>query len=138
MRSAEFVANGAILTRNEELNFMTSREIAELALWTAKAIQDTLAIDGRRLDDAGTDIIREYVQTDLKNWKRGEKITVGNSAALVKEILSRRSHETETFDEVINALTALYMKFPNFVEDQQRQREAEAKILAAVMPAIKV
>lgn len=117
---------------------MTSREIAELALWTAKAIQDTLAIDGRRLDDAGTDIIREYVQTDLKNWKRGEKITVGNSAALVKEILSRRSHETETFDEVISALTVLYMKFPDFVEDQQRQREAEAKRLAAVMPAIKV
>ena len=117
---------------------MTNREIAELALWTAKAIQDTLAIDGRKLDDAGTDIIREYVQTDLQNWKRGEKITVGNSAAIVKEILSRRSHETKTFDEVMNALTVLYMKFPNFIEEQQRAREAEAKILAAKMPAIKV
>ena len=117
---------------------MTRKEIAGLAAWTAKSIKDTLTQDGRKLDDAGEDIIREYVQTDLLNWERGAKITVENSAQLVQEIMLRRRHETATEDEVFNALAILSSKFPAFVEKFQREREAEAKILAESMPAVKV
>ena len=49
---------------------MTAKEIADLAAWTANSIQDMLTRDGRKLDDAGADIIRECVQADLTNWER--------------------------------------------------------------------
>ena len=117
---------------------MTRKEIADLAAWTAKAIKDTLTMDGRRLDDAGADIIREYVQTDLTNWERGNKVTVESSSRLVQEIMARRRHETATEGEVFNALSVLCAKFPDFVKEQTQAREAEAKRLAAKMPAIKV
>ena len=117
---------------------MNSREIDSLAAWTAKSIKDALSVEGRRIDDAGEDIIREYVQSDLKNFRRGEKITLESSARLVEDILSRRRHETTTLDEVINALSILSSKFPAFVEDNLRQREEEARRIAAKMPAIKV
>ena len=117
---------------------MNSREIAEMAAWTAKSIKDSLAMDGRRLDDAGEDIIKEYLRTDMRKWQLGEKITLESSSQLVKEILSRRRHETGTFDEVFSALLVLSSKFPDFVASNLRQREAEAKRIAAKMPAIKV
>ena len=117
---------------------MTEREIKELAAWTAKAIKDTLTIDGRHLDDAGEDIIREYVQADLTNWNRGNKITMENSARLVNEIMLRRRHETKTEGEVFNALAIMCTKFPSFVEENQRKRDEEAAKIAAAMPAIKV
>ena len=117
---------------------MNSREIDSLAAWTAKSIKETLTAEGRKLDDAGEDIIREYIQSDLKNFQRGEKITLENSARLVDEILARRRHETTTLGEVMNALSILSAKFPVFVEESLRQREEEAKRIAAKMPAIKV
>ena len=117
---------------------MNSREINELAAWTAKAIKDTLKMDGRHLDDAGEDIIREYVQADLTNWQRGNKITMENSARLINEIMLRRRHETKTEHEVFNALAVLCSKFPAFVEENQRTRDEEAAKIAAVMPAIKI
>ncbi len=117
---------------------MNKKEIAELAAWTAKSIKDTLTMDGRKLDAAGEDIIREYVQTDLTNWQRGEKISVESSAQLVQEIFTRRRHETKTEDEVFNAMMILCSKFPAFVESQKREREAEAERLAEKMPAVKV
>ena len=117
---------------------MNNKEIDSLAAWTAKSIKDTLTMDDRKLDDAGEDIIREYVQSDLKNFQRGEKITLESSALLVEEILSRRRHETATLAEVRNALSILSLKFPAFVEDTLRQREEEARKIAAKMPAIRV
>ena len=117
---------------------MNKKEIAELAAWTAKSIKDALAMDGRKLDAAGEDIIREYVQSDLLNWQRGEKITLENSSKLVQEIFTRRRHETKTEDEVFNAMMILCSKFPAFVESQQRERESEAERLAETMPAVKV
>lgn len=117
---------------------MTRKEIADLAAWTAKSIKDTLETDGRQLDDAGEDIIREYVQTDLRNWQLGKKITLETCEQTVQEILSRRSHETGTLNEVCNALMILSSKFPAFVESNLREREAEAKRLAETMPAVKV
>ncbi len=117
---------------------MTSKEIADLAAWTANSIQTTLKFDGRKLDDAGADIIREYVQTDLTNWDRGNKVTVETSTRLAQDIMAQRRHETQTENEVFISLSVLSSKFHEFVEDQLRQRAAEAKRLAATMPAIKV
>lgn len=117
---------------------MTSREIADLAAWTANSIRATLKFDGRKLDDAGADIIREYVQTDLTNWDRGEKVTAETSSRLAQEIMARRRHETQTENEVYISLSVLSSKFHEFVEEQVRKRDAEAKRLAATMPAIKV
>ena len=117
---------------------MTRKEIADLAVWTGKAIKDTLTMDGRKLDDAGADIIREYVQSDLTNWERGNKVTVESSSRLAQEIMARRRHETQTEVEVFNSLAVLCTKFPEFVDEQLQARAAEAKRLAAKMPAIKV
>ncbi|MBR0261835.1 MAG: hypothetical protein IJQ85_08600 [Selenomonadaceae bacterium] len=117
---------------------MTAREISELAKWTAKSIQDAVREGGRELDDAGTDIIREYVKSSLLMWQRGEKISHENLSRLFNEIFLRRHQETKNEDEVMNAMLILGSKFPSFVEENQRQREAEAKILAAKMPTVKV
>ena len=117
---------------------MTKKEISELAAWTAKSIQDTVRGSGRELDDAGTDIIREYVQSSLLSWERGEKITLENLSELVKKIFERRRHETKNEDEVMNAMMILAAKFPAFVENNQRQRDAEAQRIADAMPAVKV
>lgn len=117
---------------------MNKKEIADLAAWTAKSIQDTLTQDGRKLDDAGADIIREYVQTDLTNSERGEKITIENSIKLAQEILANRRHETKTEDETFNALMILSSKFPAFVTANRRKRDEEAARIAATMPAVKV
>jgi len=117
---------------------MTSKEIADLAAWTANAIQSSLKMSGRKIDDAGADIIREYVQADLTNWNRGENITVEKSTQLGQEIMARRRHETQTENEVFISMSVLSSKFHEFVEDQLRKRAAEAKRLAATMPAIKV
>lgn len=117
---------------------MTAKEISNLATWTAKSIQDSVRDGGRILDDAGTDIVREYVQICLTKWQRGEKITLENLSKLVTEIFQRRHHETKNEDEVMNAMMILGSKFPAFVADNQRQRDEEAKRFAAAMPAVKV
>lgn len=117
---------------------MTNKEIANLAVWTAKSVSHTMLKAGRQLDDAGEDIIREYVQTDLQNWQRGEKVSVDSSMQLAKEILTRRNHETKTADRVEFAMNVICSKFPSFVEAYQRGRDAEAARIARSMPAIKV
>ena len=117
---------------------MTNKEIAELATWTAKSIQDSVKESGRELDDAGTDIVREYVQSSLLKWQRGEKISHENLSKLVSEIFLRRRHETKNEDEVMNAIMVLGAKFPAFVENNQRERDEEAKKLAAEIPVVKV
>ena len=117
---------------------MTRKEISEMSKWTAKSIQDAVKEGGRELDDAGTDIIREYVQSSLLMWQRGEKISHESLSRLLNEIFLRRHQETKNEDEIMNAMLILGSKFPAFVEENQRQRDAEAKILAAKMPAIKV
>ena len=117
---------------------MNSKEIAELAAWTAKTIQSTLQMDGRELDDAGADIIREALEKLLTVWQRGEKITNERMSGIVKEVFARRRDETKTFDETFNAVMILFSKFPAFAAEQQSKRDAEAARLAAVMPAVKV
>ena len=117
---------------------MDRKEIAALAAWTAREIQVTIKDSGRELDGAGEDIIREYVQASLTKWQRGEKINLENLSTLLTEIFQRRQHETKNADEVMNSMLILGSKFPSFVEEHQRERDAEAKRIAAAIPAIKV
>ena len=117
---------------------MNSREIAQLAAWTARSIRDTITDSDRELDAAGEDIIREYVQTSLTKWQRGEKISLKSLSELITEIFQRRQHETKTEGEVINSLMILAEKFPLFVKQNQSARDEEARKIASDLPAVKV
>lgn len=117
---------------------MNEREIAELAAWTAKSIRDTVTDAGRELDDAGESIIREYIQTCLRKRERGDKISLETCSQLVTEIFLRRRNETTTELETFNAMMIFGSKFPAFVEENQRARDAEAARLAAEIPPVKV
>ena len=117
---------------------MTEREINELAAWTAKEIRNTVLQEGRQFDEAGEDILRECVRACLLSQKRGDKISLELCAKIVTEIFKRRQHETQTQTEVLNAMLVFGSKFPSFVADNQRQRDAEAAQIAATLPAVKV
>ena len=116
---------------------MNTKEINDLAAWTAKSIADTIKEAGRTIDDAGTDIIREYVKACLIDWQHGGKASLENCAQLVTEIFQRRKSETATELEVFNAMMILGAKFPAFVAENQRERDAESAKFAAAMPAVK-
>ena len=117
---------------------MNEKEIAELSAWTAREIRSAVLQEGRAFDAAGEDIVREYVQTCLLHWKRGGKVSLDHCAETVAEIFQRRQNETNTKEEVMNAMMLLGSKFPSFVEENQKQRDAEAAKIAASMPAVKV
>lgn len=117
---------------------MDRKEIAELAAWTAREIRIAIKESNRELDDAGEDIIREYVQTFLTQWQRGKKMNLEALSALLMEIFMRRRHETKNEDEVMNSMLILGSKLPSFFEEHQRKRDEEAKIIANAMPVVKV
>lgn len=118
---------------------MTNREIATLALKTARAVRNRMLKADRPFDAAGEDIIREYVQIGLQNhWQRGEEITFDSYMQLAKEILKWRNHETKTVGEVELAMNVICLKFKEFVEVYQRGRDAESARIAELLPAIKV
>ena len=117
---------------------MNEREINELAAWTAREIRNAVLQEGRAFDAAGEDILCEYVRTCLVSQKRGDKISLELCAKLVTEIFTRRQQETQTQTEVMNAMLVFGSKFPSFVADEQRQRDAEAARIAAILPAVKV
>lgn len=116
---------------------MTQKEINELAAWTAKTIRDTIEEAGRTLDDAGEDIIREYVQACLLHRERTGTATLEDCANLVTEIFQRRKHETTTELEAFNAMMIIGSKFPAFVRENQMARDEEAAQIAATLPAVK-
>lgn len=117
---------------------MNTTEINDLAAWTAQSISDTIKDSGRTIDAAGTDIIRQYVQTCLHDWQLLGKASREHCAELVTEIFTRRKHETTTELEAFNAMMIFGANFPAFVENNRRMEEAEAARLAATMPAVKV
>lgn len=117
---------------------MNEREIAELSAWTAKSIREAIEESERELDDAGEDIIREYIQTCLRKKERGDKITLETCANLVTEIFTRRRNETKADLETFNAMMIFGANFPSFVEENRRARDAESARLAEELPAIKV
>ena len=116
---------------------MNEREIVALANQTAKEIRQSITEGGRVLDDSGEDIIREFLRASLRMWQHGKKVTPESMASLITEIIQRRRHETQTETEVMNAMVIFGAKFPAFVENDQRERDAEAKLIAATMPAVK-
>ena len=117
---------------------MTTKEINELAAWTAREIRNTVLQEGRTFDAPGEDILCEYVRSCLVSQNRGDKISAELCAKLATEIFTRRQHETQTQTEVMNAIVIFGAKFPSFVENEQRARDAEAARIAATLPAIKV
>ena len=117
---------------------MTTKEINDLAAWTAREIRNTVLQEGRTFDATGEDIVREYVRSCLVSQNRGDKISAELCAKLATEIFTRRQHETQTQTEVMNAMLIFGSKFPSFVADNQRQRDAEAAQIAATLPAVKV
>ena len=117
---------------------MNEREIAALAAQTAKDIHETITEAGRVLDAAGEDIIKEYLTACLRMWQHGEKVTHESISPLITEIFQRRRHETQTEEEVMNAMLIFGTKFPEFVENERRERDAEAAQIAATLPAVKV
>ena len=117
---------------------MTEKEINELAAWTAAEIRRTVLQEGRLFDAAGEDILCEFVRSCLLSQRRGDKISLELCAKIADEIFTRRKNETQTQAEVTNAMLIFASKFPSFVENNQRERDAEAAQIAASMPAIKV
>ncbi|MBR3745664.1 MAG: hypothetical protein IKN27_01735 [Selenomonadaceae bacterium] len=117
---------------------MNEKEINELAAWTAAEIRRTVLQEGRLFDAAGEDILCEFVRSCLLSQRRGDKISLELCAKILTDIFTRRQHETQTQTEVMNAMLIFGSKFPTFVADNQRERDAEAAQIAASLPAIKV
>ena len=117
---------------------MTNREIAHAAKIMARKCRRGLKKCDIKLDDAAENIICEYVQTELKNWQRENKYIPEISAQLVEKILSTRLQETATPFETVETLKLIFANLPVLFDKIQREREAEAKELAAKLPAIKV
>lgn len=103
---------------------MNDKEISALSTQTAADIAATIAKAGRAIDEAGTDILREYIQTCLGNWQRGEEISLEACSQWVTEIFTRRRNETQTELEAFNAMMIFGANFPAFVRDNQNQTEA--------------
>lgn len=89
------------------------------------------------LDSASEEIILEYLRSELTRWQLGETITAENSAQTAQKVLELRRQETSTFDGVSGVLTALSSVVPTALEALQRERDEEAKQLAASMPVVK-
>lgn len=117
---------------------MTTSEIARAAKMMARQCRRALNKNDIKLDDASESIIREYVQAELTNWQRENKYIPEMSAQLVRDILSRRLQETTAPFETAETLKLIFANLPALFDKIQREREAEAKALAAKLPAIKV
>ena len=117
---------------------MTNREIARVAKITARKCRRGLNKCNIKLDDASESIICEYVQTELTNWQRENKYVPEMSIQFIQEILSRRLNETTVPYETAETLKLIFANLPALFDKIQRERESEAKELAAKLPAIKV
>ena len=107
-----------------ENNEFENEEIAQLAAiadYSAHVSRKELAQNKKFLDDAAEDIFREYIFSDLMNWHRGEKITPEKSAKLIAEILERRREESNTLNELCEALMVFSLKFPYFIKTVVRK-----------------
>lgn len=91
-----------------------------------------------KLDEAGEDIIKEYLRAELTRWQFGEAITTDSSAQTAQKVLQRRRQDTTTFDGVSRVLKLLSPFVAQALEAMQRDRNEEAQRLASSMSAIKV
>ena len=93
---------------------MNPQEIAELAMWTARAIYDALKQDGVRLSAVEENLIAQFVQRMLTDWQSGKKIDTQHMLKLVDEMETPKTHKLSP--EIIRVLTVFVEKFPLFVE----------------------
>lgn len=93
---------------------MNPQEIAELAMWTARAIYDTLKQDGVKLSAVEENLIAQFVQRMLTDWQSGKKIDTQHMLKLVDEMETPKNHKLSP--EIIRVLTVFVEKFPLFVE----------------------
>ena len=114
---------------------MTRKEIEMSAETALKKLKRLFNV---KFDKAGDDILREYLRSELINWQHGKEVTAENSERLCQEILTRRKHETTSFDELSRVMTNVSLLVPTAIEALQRDRDEEAQQIAETMPAIKV
>ena len=92
---------------------MNSQEIAELAMWTARAIYDALKEDGVKLSAVEENLIATFVQKMLTDWQGGIKIDTRHMLKLVEEMETPQNHKLSP--EILRVLTVFVEKFPLFV-----------------------
>ena len=91
---------------------MNSQEIAELAMWTARAIYDAMKADGTKLSAVEENLIATFVQRMLEDWQRGIVIDEKHMRKLAKEFEKNNNHLSP---EVMHVLMVFVEKFPQFV-----------------------
>lgn len=92
---------------------MNNQEIAELAMWTARAIYDALKQDGVKLAAVEENLIAQFVQRMLTDWQNGIQIDTKHMLKLVKEMETPKNHKLSP--EILRVLTVFVEKFPLFV-----------------------
>ena len=91
---------------------MNNQEIAELAMWTARAIYDAFKADGVKLAAVDENLIAQFVQRMLTDWQGGVQINTKHMLELVSEFEKKNQKFSP---EVIKVLTVFVEKFPLFV-----------------------
>lgn len=94
---------------------MNSQEIAELAMWTAQAIYDTLKADGVKLSAVEENLIATFVQRMLEDWNSGVVIDTRHMLQLVAELKTPNNQTLS--DDVLRVLRVFVEKFPLFVAE---------------------
>lgn len=95
---------------------MTDKEIAELAMWTAREIYDALKEDGFKLSAVEENLIAQFVQRMLTDWRNGIIIDNRHMLKLVEEMETPKNHKLSP--EILRVLTVFVEKFPLFVAEE--------------------
>ncbi len=93
---------------------MDEKVIAENAEWAAKTIQYELFNAGRKMDNDGALIIKEYLRRLLTDLFSGKDMTPDRINETFKAVYSE--YKTSTPDEVINAANVIRDKFDKLIE----------------------
>ena len=93
---------------------MNSQEIAELAMWTARAIYDAFKAEGVNLPATDENLIATFVQRMLEDWQRGFVIDEKHMLQLTKEF---EKNNKKLSPEVMHVLRVFVEKFPEFVAE---------------------
>ena len=93
---------------------MNSQEIAELAMWTARAIYDAFKAEGVNLPATDENLIATFVQRMLEDWQRGIIVDEKHMLALAGEF---EKNNKKLSPEVMHVLKVFVAKFPEFVAE---------------------
>ena len=92
---------------------MNSQEIAELAMWTARAIYDAMKQDGTKLSAVEENLIANFVKRMLQEWQSGAIIDTNRMLKLVDELEKPKGYTLSP--EMLRVFTVFVEKFPQFV-----------------------